>query len=1094
MKLFYFSLGLLFSVLSIESMGQTPCSGVAGVIGVSGYNNTDGGFYQFCEGSDVSLVLNDAVLPNGQNAYAYSWQFSTQNIVATNNPILALNTLPLGVYSLELHISQPGSCESVIPVDMPISIVAYPTINIPTSISVCEGGTGELVGAFSQNAIGAGVPISAETVSQLVDVTTSTFTFPVADVADGATITNCNQIINAFVNMEHSYMGDLTIRLICPNGQQATLHQGGGGGTFIGQPVDNTNGTAGVGFDYSWVEGSPNGTWASNAGGTLASGEYAPFGSLCDLVGCPVAGTWTYTFTDNAAADDGFLFEYGVTLSSEFFNQFETYTATIGAGADSSFWSGPAILMSDPNGDVIEIAGNELGTFDYIYSVTNSAGCTSTSQTEVSVSPVPAELVVDAGFDFVYSNINNQLNGNVYVQNECNNTLEFQYCLRNNTDLTYTYCPETYFNCSAPIHLLFASGALEVNFDYVRVYDGPSNTDPLLGEFDGTLTGLQFTSSHPSGCITLVFHTDVSISCSNGNQPPVVVQLSANSVGTASYYWTPADYLSNANMLNPNITQTGEEIFVLHGYMDNFEACHVTDTVVVQMPTNFISGRVFQDLNSNGVFNVGDALLPYYPVNINGFTLSSDANGDYSFPGDIGNNTVSIDYDANIWQPTTPTSLTATVLGNENLSGYNFGLIANGNVMQVDGAISGYQGICDSETEIVVTLTNSGNQTASGTFLLTIDPALVVTGINPFPLSYVNNQAEFSYSNLGVGMTSSFYIQIQNPGANYAGSLINNTLTVYVNNGTSNEVTDMVVSSQPFACTSGVQTKQETTGIGVDHSVNQNADLVYLISFTNPYLTNSANIIITDEIDPSLDASTIQVLGSSHPVTYNILPGGAVQFVFAGINLESFTAGNGASGFVQFSVAQHANVPLGTLIHNSASIQHVGLGTQITNMTSNVVNGCTSMALAIIQDANDPTLYTTNLEGVIIDWYLNGELIAENLSSVTVEDAGILTATAYSAGGCIWEAPGVTITNVEMLEGADAFAIWPNPANDNIQWSIDSKLKSLQVYDAIGRLVYQPNINGMNQLDIVDWTSGSYHFVFTTENGTTLHRQVQVVH
>ena len=41
------------------------------------------------------------------------------------------------------------------------------------------------------------------------------------------------------VNMEHSYLGDLVISFICPNGQSLTVHQQGGAGTYLGIPVDD---------------------------------------------------------------------------------------------------------------------------------------------------------------------------------------------------------------------------------------------------------------------------------------------------------------------------------------------------------------------------------------------------------------------------------------------------------------------------------------------------------------------------------------------------------------------------------------------------------------------------------------------------------------------------------------------------------------------------------------------------------------------------------------------------------------------------------------------------------------------------------------
>ena len=64
-------------------------------------------------------------------------------------------------------------------------------------------------------------------------------------------------------------MGDLTIVFICPNGSSMAVHQQGGGGTFLGVPVDNDADpySPGEGFDYSWTPDAINGTWAENTTG-----------------------------------------------------------------------------------------------------------------------------------------------------------------------------------------------------------------------------------------------------------------------------------------------------------------------------------------------------------------------------------------------------------------------------------------------------------------------------------------------------------------------------------------------------------------------------------------------------------------------------------------------------------------------------------------------------------------------------------------------------------------------------------------------------------------------------------------------------------
>ena len=118
--------------------------------------------------------------------------------------------------------------------------------------------------------------------------------------------------ISLFVEMEHSYMGDLTITYTCPNGQALQVFQQGGGNTNLGVP-DQGDGTGpGIGWQYYWSSLDTNGTWADNAGGTLPAGSYESAQPFSLLEGCPVDGLWQIEICDAWGADDGYLFAWGI--------------------------------------------------------------------------------------------------------------------------------------------------------------------------------------------------------------------------------------------------------------------------------------------------------------------------------------------------------------------------------------------------------------------------------------------------------------------------------------------------------------------------------------------------------------------------------------------------------------------------------------------------------------------------------------------------------------------------------------------------------------------------------------------------------------
>lgn len=134
---------------------------------------------------------------------------------------------------------------------------------------------------------------------------------------EGAVLGGSLSLDAVAVNMEHSFMGDLTITVICPNGASMGVHQQGGGATFLGVPVDNdaTPNVPGVGYDYVWSPAATNGTWEDNAGGTLPPGNYESVQPWSLLEGCPLNGTWTFEVCDSWGSDNGFIFGWEVQFS-----------------------------------------------------------------------------------------------------------------------------------------------------------------------------------------------------------------------------------------------------------------------------------------------------------------------------------------------------------------------------------------------------------------------------------------------------------------------------------------------------------------------------------------------------------------------------------------------------------------------------------------------------------------------------------------------------------------------------------------------------------------------------------------------------------
>ncbi len=165
----------------------------------------------------------------------------------------------------------------------------------------------------------------------------------------GATLTDTSKLISVCATIEHSWLGDLQIELISPDGKTVALRQ------FIGRDLDayflghpdfcgsDGNPLAGSGYKYCWTEaastkfltsdnsncaasggceqwdGTPNNNSCQDSDGddfapyaVVPAGSYLPDVGFSALQGAQLNGKWTFRVTDLWAIDYGFLFDWSI--------------------------------------------------------------------------------------------------------------------------------------------------------------------------------------------------------------------------------------------------------------------------------------------------------------------------------------------------------------------------------------------------------------------------------------------------------------------------------------------------------------------------------------------------------------------------------------------------------------------------------------------------------------------------------------------------------------------------------------------------------------------------------------------------------------
>lgn len=550
-----------------------------------------------CVGDPVSFDGSGSFAAPGFNIQEYSWNFMDGTIDNTSGSTVTHSFNAPGQYQVQLTLTDDNTdnvCNNLNVVPLKVYVSNYPTFyEFPSDTTIClgESVTFEGITNFGQydstwtgfpqsNAVDDGcLPDTLLGISQTIPLTYAQFD-------PSATVQNINDIQNICINMEHSYMGDLVIQLTCPNGTTINLQTQGGGGTQIGVPdqadnVDCPNQTGiGQGWDYCW-DATATQTWTDwvNAQGgwglTLPQGNYASVDPLSDLIGCPLNGQWQITVIDNWAADDGTIFEFGVTFDPSFYPNIIQFTNTVGEGSDSSYWdmTDPWITNSDPDLNWIDVTPGAAGTFDYTYYCVNNFGCEFDSTVTLTVTDNP---LADAGLDTSLCGggaTSVQLNGGIGAGGggaTCDYVLDlidtFGDTWNGNTiDVTINGVTTNYTenNGAQTTIILPVTHGDQITLQWNATGNWQSENEFYLYDGNGTL-----------------IYSDGENFATPSTNP---VTFTADCFGGVTFEWTPAATLDDPNSPTPNASPTTSTDYVLTVYPTGHPLCFTTDTVTVDM-------------------------------------------------------------------------------------------------------------------------------------------------------------------------------------------------------------------------------------------------------------------------------------------------------------------------------------------------------------------------------------------------------------------------------------------------------------------------------------------------------------------------------
>ena len=587
-----------YPVSGIELISPEPFdTGVEGSVSVG-----------LCPDEEVTFSAADAYGTDGfaLDSLVWNWGDGTVQTTAVSDGLELSHSYSIpGEYIVTLTVADENQCFSTNLQPQQVLVSTIPIFNADFSTPICAGSPGFLNGNPVQSITWTALPpVGVSEEEELPDNTGIPFISNLfIDFFDqDQVLENCEDIELITANIEHTFVGDLTFWITCPDGTEVILLENGPTGSADPNgctPDDDVEGNNlgiadVVGWDYSW---SMDGEYVlddianPNMADPIPAGLYLPCGDLCDFVGCPLNGIWSFTVFDQWGGDNGFLFEWGIDFNPEIVPGVTTFTPEIGLEMDSSYWvvtiadEGVEYISDDMNS--VDLNFPNPGEFDFTYEVTNNFGCTWDTTVNITVIQGP-ENSISAGEDLIYCGDPLQLLGEFTGGggSDCDGSGgTFTSCMGNNENIIFNYCPDV-LGDGTMMTLSFSAGTLETCCDWINVFDGPDGTGDLISTFNTNIPGSNFTATNPDGCISIVLTSDGSVSCATGGFEELewCVSCGGGDACGFDWEWDPAIDLNDETLMQPTLLNFNGAVveFTLSVSPIGFDNCATTDVMLVQ--------------------------------------------------------------------------------------------------------------------------------------------------------------------------------------------------------------------------------------------------------------------------------------------------------------------------------------------------------------------------------------------------------------------------------------------------------------------------------------------------------------------------------
>jgi uncharacterized repeat protein (TIGR01451 family) len=348
---------------------------------------------------------------------------------------------------------------------------------------------------------------------------------------------------------------------------------------------------------------------------------------------------------------------------------------------------------------------------------------------------------------------------------------------------------------------------------------------------------------------------------------------------------------------------------------------------------NYLNLIAFIDINNNGIKDPNEGFFNQgnfeYDINNSGTPIYSGSNnGNFYIFDNNTFNTYNLNFVVNsnltTYYSSSSTYSNITIPSGSGITTYYFpvNLIQPYNDLEISLIPFG-QPRPGFTYQNWISYRNNGFQNINGTITFVNNPLVTITAISQTGTTPTSNGFTYNFTNLAPNEERWFTVTMQVPTIPTVnlGDVITNSVSITPLTGDAFPDDNQMSLSQIVVGSYDPNDKTEAHGGKIDiDDFTSNDYLTYTIQFENTGTANAEFVRVEDFLDASLNASSIEMLGSSH--AYNMRRiGNQLIWNFYNINLPPTSINpTGSHGFIQFKIKPTAGFALGDIIPNKAFI------------------------------------------------------------------------------------------------------------------------------------------------------------------------------